>query len=240
MPTDPILLALAALIGAVLQVGSGIGFSIIAGPPMMMALGTPVAVPLLLLLNTLVSAVASDWRLWRAEMRLTGRAIAGCLVGIGLGLMTRDFLSEPMVLALTGLLLLIGVATTFLPLRAGPRAFLSVSGLAGVATVWAATPGPLMVFGLIAAGRPMTEIRRLVQPIALVAYGAALLLSGPAGWRLVAAAPALSLLLAATVAGSLVGRLFGPILPQGLIGVLVRVVSVIACIALFRRAYLLI
>ena len=226
--------------GAVLQVGVGIGFSIVAGPPMMVLLGTSVAVPVLLMLNTLVSAVAVDWRVWVTEKKTIKTAVIGCLLGVALGLVVYPFLSEQIVLGLTAMLLLIGVLTTLIPLRSmvGTPRFAAISGLSGLATVWAATPGPLMVFGLIATGRSARDTRILVQPIALVAYGVALLLhslvdgggfaQAPGGWAFVAA----------TLLGSFLGRVIGPLLPQHLIKNAIRVISILACYALFRRAYL--
>ena len=49
MPLDLILLVAAIGLGAMLQVGIGIGFSIIVGPVMFLQIGTQAAVPLLLL-----------------------------------------------------------------------------------------------------------------------------------------------------------------------------------------------
>jgi len=43
---------------------------------------------------------------------------------------------------------------------------------------------------------------------------------------------------AATLLGSLLGRVLGPMLPQHLIKNAIRVISILACYALFRRAYL--
>ena len=59
MTFDLTLIAVAVLLGAILQVGAGIGCSIIAGPPAMVVLCTSVVVPIFLLLNTIVSAVAT-------------------------------------------------------------------------------------------------------------------------------------------------------------------------------------
>lgn len=240
MPLDITLLLLAIFIGAVLQVGVGIGFSIVAGPPMMVLLGTSVAVPVLLMLNTLVSAVALDWRLWLSEKKTIKTAIMGCLVGVALGLVVYPYLSEQIVLGLTAVLLLVGVLTTLIPLRSmiGSRGFAAISGLSGLATVWAATPGPLMVFGLIATGRSPRDTRKLVQPIALIAYGVALLLHSLVDGGGFAQAPGVWAFVAATLLGSFLGRLIGPRLPQNLIKNTIRVISIIACYALFRRAYL--
>lgn len=240
MSFEIILLLFAILLGAGLQVGVGVGFSIVAGPPMMVLLGTATAVPVLLMLNTLVSAIATEWHIWRVERKTITVAIFGCLIGVGLGLLVYPYLTEQVVLVLTATLLLVGVLTTLFPLRSavGAGGFSAVSGLSGLATVWAATPGPLMMFGLIAIGRSARDVRRLVQPIALIAYGVAFLLHGLSDWATLAQAPSLWRFVAATLVGSLIGRLIGPMLPQHLITNAIRLISVLACYALYRRAYL--
>ncbi len=232
---------LAICLGAMLQVGIGIGFSIVAGPPMMILLGTATAVPVLLLLNTIVSAVATDWRILTEERKTISTAVSGCLVGVVLGLAIYPMLSEPFVLALTGCLLLIGLLTTLVPTHAviGTSGFAAVSGLSGLATVWAATPGPLMVFGLIAKGRSARAVARLVQPIALVAYGIAFLLHSLSDWQSIPLGLQLWAFVGVTTIGSLCGRAARPYLPQSLIKTAIRVISLVACYVLFQRAYVM-
>ncbi len=234
------LLMIAVFLGALLQVGIGIGFSILAGPPMMILLGTATAVPALLLLNTIVSVVATDWRIVTVERCTIKTAILGCLIGVVAGLMVYPWLSEAFVLALTGLLLLIGVVTTLLPMRnaIGATGFAAVSGLSGLATVWAATPGPLMVFGLIARGFEARAVALLVQPIALVAYGAAFLLHGLSDWQSIPFGPRLLAFAGIAIFGSLVGRAVRSRLPQPLVRTAIRAISLVACYVLFQRAYL--
>ncbi|NVO55856.1 TSUP family transporter [Rhodobacteraceae bacterium B1Z28] len=241
MTVDLSILMLAICLGAMLQVGIGIGFSIVAGPPMMILMGTATAVPALLLLNTIVSVIATDWRILRVERKTITTAIIGCLIGVVLGLAVYPFLSEKFVLALTGALLLIGVVTTLIPLRAaiGTSGFATVSGLSGLATVWAATPGPLMVFGLIAKGRSARDVSKLVQPIALVAYGTAFLLHGLSDWQSIPLGPELWAFVGVTIFGSLSGRVVRPYLPQSLIKTAIRVISLVACYVLLQRAYVM-
>jgi len=240
MFADAVILLIAILTGAALQVGVGIGFSIVVAPLMMVLLGTATAVPVLLGLNTLVSAVAVEPRIWLREKKLIKNAITGCLIGIVLGLVVYPYMSENVVLFLTATLLLIGVITTLIPQRsdAGPVGFKIVSGLSGLATVWAATPGPLMVFGLLAIGRSAQEARRLVQPVALVAYGVAFALHGLLDWAIFIDVPGLWQFALAAFIGSILGRLIGPKLPQKAITYAIRIISIVACTVLFRRAYL--
>ncbi|MEM9232194.1 MAG: TSUP family transporter, partial [Pseudomonadota bacterium] len=230
---------LAISLGAILQVGVGIGFSIIAGPPMMILLGTSTAVPILLLLNTVVSVVATDRYVLKNERAIIRTAIIGCLAGVVAGLAVYPWLSEVFVLALTASLLLIGLFTTLIPLRrsVGTAGFSTVSALAGLATVWAATPGPLMVFGLIAKGRSAKDVAKLVQPIALVAYGIAFLLHSLSEQQAFMYDPHFWAFVVLTLVGSLIGRLVGPYLPETLVTSAVRLVSLIACGVLFHRAF---
>lgn len=241
LPIDLVILLSAIVLGAGIQVGVGVGFSIVVAPVMMVLLGTATAVPVLLLLNTLVSLVATDRHVWMRDKTLIRNAIIGCLAGIALGLLVYPYLSEPLVLALTGALLLIGVATSLIPRgnTVGPWGFKAISGLSGLATVWAATPGPLMVLGLLAVGRTPHEARKLVQPVALIAYGAAFALHCLSDWSAIANAPWLGPFIAATVLGSLLGRLIGPLLPQQAITHANRAISIVACAVLFRRAWLI-
>ncbi len=241
MFVDLSILMIAIYLGAMLQVGVGIGFSIIAGPPMMILLGTSTAVPVLLLLNTFVSVVATDRHVLKNNRQLIRNAVIGCCVGVAAGLVVYPFLSEAFVLALTACLLLIGLITTLLPLRGsiGNAGFSVVTGLSGLATVWAATPGPLMVFGLIAKGRSAKEVAKLVQPIALVAYGIAFLLHSLSNAQAISYEPQILGFVAITLIGSLLGRAAGPYLPQSVVITVIRVVSLIACCVLFYRAHLL-
>ncbi len=241
MTADLILLLFAIIAGATLQVGVGVGFSIVVAPLMMVLLGTATAVPVLLMLNTLVSAMAVDRRVWSAGRTLIGNAIVGCLVGIFVGLLVYPYLSERVVLSLTGGLLLIGVVSTLVPMKSNinQSGYRAVSGLSGLATVWAATPGPLMMFGLLAIGRPAQEARKLVQPVALIAYGVAFALHGLTDWQTFANATGLPQFALAAIVGSVLGRLIGPKLPQNTITNTIRVISIAACVVLFRRAYLM-
>ncbi|MGB5838595.1 MAG: hypothetical protein WBH14_16250 [Albidovulum sp.] len=137
MLSDDVILLVAIKLGAAIQAGVGVGFSIVVAPIMMVMMGTAVAVPILLMLNTLVSAVALDRRVWAFEKALIKNAAIGCLVGISLGLLIHPYLSEWVILSLTAGLLLIGVATSVLPIGSGisPAGFKAVSVLSGARPV---------------------------------------------------------------------------------------------------------
>ncbi|MEE9311490.1 MAG: TSUP family transporter [Planctomycetota bacterium] len=239
MPADIVILLIVIVVGATTQAGVGVGFSIFVAPVMMVMLGTSTAVPVLLMLNTLVSAVALDRKIWILEKTLIKSAVLGCLAGIILGLGIYPYLSEQIVLSLTATLLLVGVVSSAFPMRViSKNSFRVVSALSGLATVWAATPGPLMVFALLAVGRSAREARKLVHPVSLVAYGVAFALHSVTDWKTFAEAPWILQFSLAAFIGGILGRFIGPHLPQQTITISIRVISVVACVVLFRSAYL--
>ncbi len=226
---------IAICLGAMLQVG----FGILAGPPMMILLGTSTAVPILLSLNTIVSAVATDRHILKTEKETVFTAIIGCLIGVVAGLAVYPLLSEAFVLTPTACLLLIGLLTSLFPLRnaIGTAVSVTISGLSGLATVWAATPGPPIVFGLIAKGRSAMETAKLVQPTALVTSGIAFLLHNLSETQAIPFGPHLWVYVALTLTGSLCGRTVGAYLPQSFVTAAIRVIFLIACCVLFHHAY---
>lgn len=237
MPIDMLIILVVIVIGALLQVGIGIGFSIVVGPLLFLQLGTEMAVPLLLMLNVVVSAIATPGAFQRSELRVVSTSAIACVLGIGAGILIYPFLTEAMVLAIAGVLLVVGALTTFLPkTSSSERALLPISGLSGLATVWAATPGPLMAVGLMLSGRSMSEVRRLVQPIALVGYSFALALHMANDWGQITDSPNITVFLIATVVGSLVGRRIGPALPHVIISNGIRGISLFAGLILIYRA----
>lgn len=237
MPPDLILLIAAIGLGAMLQVGIGIGFSIIVGPLMFVQIGTVSAVPLLLLLNVVVSLIAVPGTVRRSDWPVVRSAAIACCIGILAGIAIYPLFSEAMVLAIAGVLLVIGAVSTILPASdAGKRAFLPICGLSGLATVWAATPGPLMALGLILSDYPAAIVRKLVQPIALIGYSVAFVLHAFGGWD---AHPMLMAFLGATVLGSLAGRWIGPNLPRQVITSGIRGISLLAGLVLLYRAVMI-
>lgn len=241
MAHDAVTLLIVVFAGSVLQAGVGIGFSIVAAPFMMILLGTATAVPLLLLLNTLVSLVAIDRSGWKNDAGTIRLSIVGALGGIVLGVAFYSLLSEQTLLLLTAAFLLVGLLVNLVPSLpvVGRNGVVAISGVSGLTTAWAAMPGPLMIMGLLASGRSSREARILVQPIAFVAYGAAFALHGARDWGLIAQAPWLAAFIAVTVIGAFIGRISGRYLPQKFIRFSISAISILACIALARRAFLL-
>lgn len=237
MTIDVVFLLIAAALGGLLQVGIGIGFSVIVGPILFLTIGARDAVPLLLALNVVVSIIATPGTLAPPDRKPVARAALACVVGIAVGILIYPHLSEAAVLAIAGAMLVVGALVTLFPVSdAGKRAILPVSGLSGLATVWAATPGPLMALGLMLADYPASKVRKLVQPIALIGYSVALLLHGRSGWGHIVNQPHLTGLVISVILGSLAGRSLGPSLPRAIISSGIRAISLIAGLILLYRA----
>ena len=234
--TEYLILA-ATLAGALIQVAVGVGFSIVCGPLLVFALGAKAAVPVLLTLNLVVSLIGL-WGFRRETGTIAiGQSIAGGLLGIAIGTVTFPALSETFVTIVMSLVLLGGaVSGKVSPGHAGWRSVVGIGSISGIATAWTATPGPVMALGLILAGYPGTAIRQLVQPIALVCYGAALAMLGRAAWAAVAGSEQILPLLAVTVVGSMLGLAVGPRLPSQVVTPTIRAFAAIAGTALLGRA----
>lgn len=236
MTTIDVLILSATLVAAAVQVAVGIGFSVVAGPLLLITLGAKSAVPVLLALNLLVSCIAL-WGMGRDVLHaVVLRAFGGCLAGEVIGSAVYPYLTDAAVLIMTAGILIAGS----IPLSADrerikSRFVVGIGVVAGIATSWTATPGPVMALGLILSGYDGVIVRRLVQPIAVLAYGAALGLHGPGAWALVAGAPQISGLLGVTIAGSLAALAIRDHLPSVAIITSIRVLSAIAGVFLLAR-----
>ena len=83
--------------GALVQVAIGIGFSVIAGPLLVVGLGAKTAAPVLLLMNFVVSGIGILGLRNIAGGAAVGQSMVGALIGIALGAITFPSLSETFV-----------------------------------------------------------------------------------------------------------------------------------------------
>ena len=241
----PAAAAVLVIVGAAIQVAVGAGLSVVCGPFMLLWMGTGEGVPVLLCLNLLVSVVAAAFGGWRLRWRDVGGVSAALLAGCAVAVLLPS-LPDPVLRGITALVL----ALAALPRPAAPgqaqparpaRAGLVLAGLmTGALTVWTATPGPVIPVAMARAGWPGGDIRRAMQPIAVVGYGAALVLGGPPrfGAPGVFAGPVMAALVAATLAGTGAGFLLRRRIHSGRVVSLTRVVAatsaVLLVLSLFR------
>jgi uncharacterized protein len=224
----------AAAAGALIQTAFGVGFSLVVAPLLMITIGAKAAVPILLVLNIVVSLVGVfGSRL--GGLRGVVRPLIGAAVGITVGNLVFPMLSEPIVLVLTGTMLIVGaVARPSQPTQENRYGVLVAGSLAGIATAWTATPGPVAALGLSRAGYDGNRLRRTLQPFALASYAMALVLTGREGW--IQASHVDPRMLIATSCGAGAGLLIGPRLPGWLILPAIRLLALMAGVFLIARA----
>lgn len=230
-----LLLAPLVALGAGVQVFVGAGLSIVCGPALILALGTATGVPTLLCLNLLVSMVALAGGL--SQVRWADVALAGAttLAGCAVGLASPRLPDAVVKLTIAAVLIFVALRR---PPAEGvdrpvpiPWSLGAASLVSGLLTVWTATPSPLVPAALLRGGRTGGQIRQTMQPISVLAFGAALLFldTRAVAWP---GAEAIALLGVAAILGSLGGfrarRRFDP----GLVRSLLRLVAGVAAIVL--------
>lgn len=222
-------------VGALVQTAVGAGFSVVLGPWLMVSMDPKRAVALLLLLNVMVSAIALlgvDRSHWRAAF---GPAI-WMAAGVAIGVATFAHLSGSVVMVLVALML-IAASFPMASLATGKSVFApaAIFALAGIATAWTATPGPLMALGFASAGHPTNNIRRVVQPLALLAYGVAALLNARAVFEAASILAQQPVLPIALVCGAISGLGAGVRLPSLFVLPAIRAIAAVAGTILLVR-----
>jgi uncharacterized protein len=222
--------------GALVQCALGIGFSVVTGPALILALGAKAAVPVLLALNLLVSAFAL-FRVQREDWAVAVKSLGWVVFGLLIGAATFSVLSTLAISLIVAVILLVAAIPPQLLRAQPPRGAVEIAAvLTGLATCWTATPGPIMALGFIWGGVDGTAVRRVVQPLAFVCYGTALSLHGQDGRAALVALAAQPLSWLAVSLGSALGLALGSRLPSNLIVPGLRVIAALAGLFLLFRS----
>ncbi len=206
----------AVLAAALLQAATGIGFGVIAGPIILMAMNSGAAVQVTILLSLLIAVVLAPSLYRQVHKKTLGRLLIGTLIGLPLGILVFLHVSLPV------LMLLAALAVLFMALSAsgllnvtlrqgetgrGEAQNLAIGVLSGVMSASLAMPGPVAAARLSKLALPKETIRATILVMFVFSYGAAFAFqvalvgfSQPA-WSLATS------LLPATLVGVLVGRL---------------------------------
>ena len=158
-----ILMQGAVIVAAFFQAVTGIGFGMIAGPPLLMILGDSGAVVVATCMSWLIALVLLPL-VWRgADRTMVLRLLGGAALGMPVGLVLLA------VLDVTGLKLLaavvIGALTAAILFglpgmgRPGKGGDLAFGGLAGGLGGCLAVPGPVAILRMTGLGRPKIETR---------------------------------------------------------------------------------
>jgi uncharacterized membrane protein YfcA len=216
MDLEFIALNIAVFGAAALQSATGIGFGVIAGPVLLIALNDGSAIQISIVLNLLIALILTPSLWQQADRQLLTMLLIGLAIGSPLGLLI--FLSMDVVFlkAFAGLAV---VLTLFLTVR-GSRApapllaktprhaeKISIGVLSGIMGASLAMPGPIPAGWMSTRGFNKETIRATILVMFVFAYLVALALQfGLAG--IGADSMRLTLMLTpSTVVGILVGRL---------------------------------
>lgn len=215
----------------------GAGLSVVCGPFLLLWLGSTVGVPILLWLNLLVSVVATACGI--ADVRWGDVAVASSATPIGCAAASAlPSFPDAALKVITACVLIAAAlpsppAPDNRPSAASIWAGVSLAGLVtGALTVWTATPGPITPVALARAGRSGSDIRRTMQPISIVGYGAALACVGAPPISAFGTA-AFAWLTGAVLVGTALGFHLRQIIDPARVVLLVRMVAGAAALLLF-------
>ena len=189
-----VLLGGATVLAAMLQTATGIGFGLIAGPFVLMALQGREAIEATALLSLLITLALAPRLMASANRRDLVNLSLGCAVGLPVGAMVYLYADIVMLKLGAATLILFTLFMMFYPVRVasdgqGARAPSSgaqasggrtgglLAGLsAGVLGACLAMPGPIAAVFMIRQGRGKTVVRATMLTFFVFALGAALAL----------------------------------------------------------------
>lgn len=206
-----------AVFGAsALQSATGIGFGVIAGPVLLIALNDGSAIQISIVLNLLIALLLTPSLWQQADRRLMPNLLLGLAIGSPLGLLIFLGMDIVFLKAFAGLAVLFTLILTLRANRAPSRPLQAVPGrveeisigvMAGIMGASLAMPGPIPAAWMSTRGYGKETIRATILLMFVFAYVIALVLQfGLAG--IGADTFRLCVMLApSTVVGILVGRL---------------------------------
>jgi len=204
---------LMVMLGAILQMTTGVGLGLIAGPFLLFVMDPASAIRTAIVLNLLLSVTLLPWE-WRSvEIAPLRRLLGWAAIGIPLGSVflnavdaaTLKLVSGAAVLAAGLQMVLVRAPSPEGARNGGP---LRLGGVvSGLMTGALAIPGPVALWALLSAGLDAHATRATLRAFFVVAYGLALamqvILIGPDA----AARSASMALLPAALGGMLIGGL---------------------------------
>ncbi len=229
------------VVGAAVQVAVGAGLSVVCGFFLLLWLGTAVGVPTLLCLNLLVSVMATGFGgtnvRWGDVVLASGATLAGCVAASVLPSLPESVLKGMTACVLIPVALPRPPVPGVLPSEIAAKAGITLAALVtGALTVWTATPGPITPVAMARGGRSGADIRRTMQPVSVVGYGAAIAWGGTPQIGLVGAG-LLAGLIAATLIGTGAGFFLRPKINPARVVLLIRIVAGVAAVLLLLSLF---
>ena len=206
----------AVFVAALVQAATGLGFGLLAGPVLMLALDDIAAIQTTIVLCLMIALILAPPLVGRAERGMLGRLLIGTVAGLPVGIMiylavdlgTLELLAGAVVLAM-GLSVLAVARSAARPSRGRPARYLdiAVGGLSGIMTACLAMPGPAPGGWMAARAYDKTVIRSTMLTLFVPAYGLALLLQVSVATVTLDTWSTTATLAPATLVGLLCGRM---------------------------------
>ena len=209
-----VILHAVVLIAALLQAATGIGFGLLAGPVILLALNSGSAIQISMMMSLLIALVLTPSLIGNVDRTLLKRVLLGSVAGFPMGILVFQAVSINMLKLLAGVAVMyMAVSVTGLLERSRPGGGargvrdLGAGVLSGLMSTSLAMPGPAVAARMAALAHSKDAIRATVlvtlalSNIGAVGFQAALVGIAPETLELAA------WLAPATLAGVVVGRL---------------------------------
>lgn len=237
-----IVLNIAVFAAAALQSATGIGFGVIAGPVLLIALNDGSAIQISIVLNLLIAMVLTPSLWQQADRQLLAKLMFGLAIGSPLGLLIFLSLNIVLLKAFAGLAVALTLYTAvrssnaqadMLARTSSNAEQISIGVIAGIMGASVAMPGPVPAGWMSSKGFSKQSIRATILVMFVFAYLVALALQfGLVG--IGADSIRLSAMLApATIVGILIGRLLSSRLTEATFRKLLVVILASTVIILF-------
>ena len=250
IPTEMLLLLGAAtVLAAILQTATGIGFGLIAGPFVLMALQGREAILATALLSLLITLVLVPKLLPDVNRRDLVNLSIGCAVGLPVGALVYLYADIVMLKLGAAALILFTLGMMMFPVRAasgganksdgekGRFGAIAAGVSAGVLGVCLAMPGPVAAVFMIRQGRGKAVVRATMLTFFVFALGAALTMQIFVDGLSTEVLQLSALLAPACVVGLVIGHFAAKRISERAFLRLLQIVLVATVISLFASSY---
>jgi uncharacterized protein len=224
-------LAATTFVAAMVQGASGFGFAVLAAPLYLLFVAPTRAIQLIILLTTVLSAVALRGLGRAVAPRLLLRLMLGSLAGLPLGLVGFAYCNAHVVRLVVGTTILVFALLLVLARRSRwrgrpmlfgmtPGRDLAVGVVSGIATALVGMSGPPVLIYLLLAGTPVRTLRATLLAFFALCYAATVLFHAATIGIPARTGFAAAILLPFAFLGGLVGRRLGDRLGENVFALL--------------------
>lgn len=241
-----VLIWLVVGVGTALQVATGVGLGLLAGPVLILSLPKDTAVFVAIVLNLLISLALLPQERREISWPSLRPLLLGTLVGVPLGWLVLQQIDATALTLLAGIVVLGAAAQLFLGQpagagRAGRAARLNVlagGGVSGFMSGALAIPGPVAMWALLQSKIAAGQVRATLRATFVFSYSAALFVHFGLGGASAAGWPMVALLLPALVVGGGTGILVKRHVGIGPLSVALRILLLAMGVSLLMKGTL--